>query len=308
MATRCGSILSAGLCAVFSVLSTPLCSLTAENSLTSASTTTDSAPSRTALKIPDASNATTRPLADVITLALRHYNYSRKNIRDYSCIVVRQERVHGRLGSHEFIHAKVRNPRTKDGNVVIPFSVHLKFAQPSTVKGREVLFVDGENEGDMLVRNGGRRFDYVTTRLKPDSTIAMRDNRYPITEFGIENLIRRLVLYARENVNANCSVRVLADAKLDKRPCREIVITNNDRTQNLPFYEVRIFIDDQLNLPVHYEAYDWPAQQDEAPLLLERYTYLNVKTNNGYSDFDFSPENPDINVKSDSTLAKQARQ
>ncbi len=254
-------------------------------------------PTRTTFKIPSKSGELTKPLSPVIDLALGHYNYSRKNIRDYSCVVVRQERVNGQLRPHEFMQARVRNRRTKDGKVVIPFSVYLKVLKPSTLRGREVLFVAGKNDGDMLVRNGGKRFDYVTTRLKPNSAIAMRENRYPITEFGIENLTRRLIMSAKQHLDSDCTARILEDAKLNERPCRELVITNNDQSQDLPFQEVRVLIDIELNMPVHYEAYAWPAIDGGKPELLERYTYLKVETNQGLTDFDFDPSNPSINVK-----------
>jgi hypothetical protein len=45
-------------------------------------------------------------------------------------------------------------------------------------------------------------------------------------------------------------------------------------------------------MPIRYEAYDWPAQQGGQPQLLEEYTYLDVKLNQGYSDADFDVYNP----------------
>jgi hypothetical protein len=252
---------------------------------------------RTTFKLPSGDDQFAKPLLPLIDIAVDRYKFSRQTVRDYSCIVVRQERVNGQLGAHEFMQAKVRNRRTKNGEIEVPFSVHLKFLKPAKVQGREVLFVEGANDGEMLVRNGGQRFAYVTTRLRPNSSLALSENRYEITEFGIENLVRRLVLSAKENIDSNCSVRFVYDAKLNNRPCQEIVIVNNDRTQKLPFQEVRVFIDEELQLPIHYEAYDWPSQTGGEPELLERYTYLKVKTNNGFSDYDFDPDNPEVNVE-----------
>ena len=66
-------------------------------------------------------------------------------VDDYSCLVIRQERVRGRLRKHEFMVAKVRNQKKdKNGKVTVPFGVYLKFLKPSSVKGREVLFVEGK--------------------------------------------------------------------------------------------------------------------------------------------------------------------
>ena len=55
------------------------------------------------------------------------------------------------------------------------------------------------------------------------------------------------------------------------------------------------FIDKELMGPLHYEAYDWPQQPDEAPPLLESYTYTHLKLNPGLTDADFDPRNLDYN-------------
>jgi hypothetical protein len=35
----------------------------------------------------------------------------------------------------------------------------------------------------------------------------------------------------------------------------------------------------ELNLPVRFDAYDWPKAPGEQPELAEEYTYLDVKLN-----------------------------
>jgi outer membrane lipoprotein-sorting protein len=49
----------------------------------------------------------------------------------------------------------------------------------------------------------------------------------------------------------------------------------------------RIYFDDELKIPIRYEAYDFPTQEGGKPVLLEEYTYLDVKVNNGFTDKDF---------------------
>jgi hypothetical protein len=238
----------------------------------------------------------THPLDPVIAEAVEGLKHIRTNIRDYSCLMVRQERIDGRLGPHEFISAKVRNPRV-DGGVEIPFSVYLKFLKPDKVKGREVLYVAGRYGDELFARRGGNRFAFVTTRLKPTSELAMKDNRYPITDFGLENLVARLLEAARQDRNTDCDVTFLKDAKINDRRCRGIVVTHENRPADPRFHQVRIFIDEEYNVPVHYEAFDWPEKPGGEPLLLERYTYLNLKFNSGLTNWDFDPENPEYKVK-----------
>jgi hypothetical protein len=257
---------------------------------------------RTALKLPVADVARpakpgSHPLEPLIQTAVDTLKHIHSDVRDYSCLVVRQERVNGLLSPHEFIIAKVRNEQRENGRVVTPFSVYLKFAKPDRVKGREVLFVNGRNDGDMFARRGGTRFAFVTTRLKPTSELAMKDNRYPITEFGIENLVVRLLQAAKQDLATDCDVTYLKGAKISERPCRGIVVTHEKRPAEPRFHQVRIFIDDEHNVPIHYEAFDWPEQAGGEPQLMERYTYTKLKFNNGFTDWDFDPDNPDYKVK-----------
>ena len=155
---------------------------------------------RTVRKVPlvDQAPALQHPLWPALELAVESYKHIRQDIQDYSCTLVRRERVGGVLQDFEYIRAKVRHRRTRGGAEVVPFSVYLHFLAPKNVQGREVLYVDGKNEGRMFVRRGGERLSFVKTSIFPDSDLAMQDNRYPVTEFGFENLVRRLMQVAKE--------------------------------------------------------------------------------------------------------------
>ena len=61
------------------------------------------------------------------------------------------------------------------------------------------------------------------------------------------------------------------------------------------FHLARIYVDRELNLPIRYESYGWPQRQGEKPPLLEEYTYLNLKLNNGFTDRDFDKSNASYN-------------
>jgi hypothetical protein len=62
--------------------------------------------------------------------------------------------------------------------------------------------------------------------------------------------------------------------------------------KNFLFNIARIFVDDAMNVPVRYEAYDWPKNAGGAPELIEAYTYVNMKFNVGLTDADFDRNNP----------------
>jgi len=234
------------------------------------------------------------PLMPAYQLALECLTHVRRDIRDYSCMVIRRERVNGALRDFEYMQAKVRHERSRQGQVVIPFSVYLKFLKPGKLKGREVLFVDGAHDGNMIVRNGGTRFAFVTTQVSPGSSLALRDNRYPITEFGVLNLLERLAEVAREDmaVSDDCEVRMLPEAKVNGRECLGLEVVHPGRDSRYRFHIARIFMDNELRIPIHYESFDWPREAGGEPVLLEQYTYTNIKLNNGFGDIDFDPANP----------------
>ena len=253
---------------------------------------------RTAFKLPTSEpGSQEHALMPLIRHAESTYVDLRNSIRDYSCIMVRRERVAGRLRPHEFIYAKVRHRQVSNGQVVTPFSVYLKFAKPERVKGREVLYVEGQNDNRMFVRRGGTRFSFVTTQLDPESELAMRENRYPVTQFGLENLLRRLIIQARAELKAPCDVEYLSEAKINGRAATGIIIKPRKRSSTSSFHEARVFVDNELNLPIHYEAYAPPSKADDKPRLLEQYTYTKIKLNVGYNDIDFDADNPRYQVK-----------
>jgi hypothetical protein len=224
------------------------------------------------------------PLQPALDLAQQGLAKINANIRDYSCTIVKRERIDGKLGEHEYMFAKIRSQ---------PFSVYLYFLGPDSVKGQEVIYVAGHNDGNMLAHAGsGVRAMVGTVSLKPQSMLAMTGNRYPITEIGVENLAKRLVEVAEHDKQfGECDVNFYPNAKVNGRICTCVQVSHPVPRRNFRFHLARVFIDDELTVPIRYEAYDWPQEAGGQPVLLEEYTYMNVKINNGFTDADFDPKN-----------------
>ena len=210
-----------------------------------------------------------------------------ESIKDYSATLVKRERVDGKLLEHEYAYVKVRHE---------PFSVYMYFVGPKNVKGREVLYVEGENDGKLIAHEGSGILS-ITVKLKPDSFLAMRGNRYPITHLGIKNLAVKLVERANQDkaLGLPVEVKFFKGAKIDKRSVTCIQVTHPERHPKHAFYKARVFIDEELNVPIRYEAYDWPKEEGGKPLLIEEYTYLKLDVNKGYTDEDFDEDNPNYN-------------
>ena len=123
--------------------------------------------------------------------------------------------------------------------------------------------------------------------------MALRDNRYPVTQIGVEDLMKELVKVARDEIITDGSeVRYYKEAKVDDRECIKIEVQARDDNFDSEFFLARVYIDRELMIPIHYEAYDWPAKVGGEPILLEQYTYRNIRINVGLTDADFRRQNP----------------
>ncbi len=228
------------------------------------------------------------PLAPAIELARKVQANIDANVRDYTATLVKQERVGGQLRPPEICEIKVRNR---------PFSVYMKFLSPDSLKGQEVIYVEGANDGKLIGHAGSGLMALAGAKwLDPKGTLAMMGQRYPITELGLANLVRRLIEVGQHDMKfGECDAWRNDDAKVGDRPCILFTVQHPVRRRDFLFHIARIFVDKELMLPLRYEAYDWPARPGDPPPLLESYTYTNLKLNPGLTNADFDPNNPQYN-------------
>lgn len=240
------------------------------------------------------------PLDRALAMAEEALKHCRENIDDYTALLVKRERIDGTLGPHEYMAAKIRNRKMADGKLAQPLSVYLNFLKPSSVKGREVIYVENQNDGKMVAHEGGFKGRFLpTVTIPPDGMLAMRGQRYPMTEIGIENLILKLIERgetARKYPDVTCEFR--KNARVKDRACTVLQVTQPTRRPELDFYKAQIFIDSELNVPIRYVAYDWPRSKGDALQVIEEYNYLNLKTNVGLTAADFDPYNDAYNFYS----------
>ena len=208
-----------------------------------------------------------------------------QQIQDYSAVMVKRERISGKLNDEQYMFIKVRHR---------PLSVYMYFLKPDSLQGQEAIYVEGQNDGKLLGHPAGLKNKLIgTLPLTPTGPIAMQGNRYPITEIGLLNLVQRLAEVAEKDAQfGECEVKFMPGAKLNDRACTLIQVLHPVPRRNFLFHMARIFVDDELNLPIRYEAYDWPKEAGGPPVLIEQYTYVNLRLNNGFTDADFDVRNP----------------
>ena len=234
------------------------------------------------------------PLDPALQVAYASLKHIRATIKDYTAIMIKRERVNGTLGGYEFMGVKIRNRKLENGILKTPLSVYITFLKPAAVKGREVIYVEGKNGGKLVAHEGGLKGRFLpTVNLDPNGMMAMRGQRYPITEMGIENLVVKLIEKGeRDRHRGECDVQFLKGAKVGGRSCTVLKVVHPVKRPYFDFHIAQIFIDDELQIPVRYSAHVWPTTPGGEPELLEEYTYQNIRMNVGLTDKDFDRDNP----------------
>jgi hypothetical protein len=161
------------------------------------------------------------------------------------------------------------------------------------VAGRKVLFVEGQNEGKMVVRNGGKRFKNVIVKVDPFGESARRESLVPVTEIGFDQVLSRMIriLEAHAQVDpTGTNTQVLRiTGKVNQSSCTVLRVTHSQKQVGLQFHVANVFVDDALHVPVRIDFSEWPEEPGAKPRLMAEYTYTNLELNVYLSDDDFDP-------------------
>jgi hypothetical protein len=213
-------------------------------------------------------------------------------VPDYTATFTKQERIGGDLSEIQQISLKVRQE---------PLSIYMKWHSGQT--GQQVIYVDGQNEGKMLVKAGGFRGKLGTLKLDPNGDLAMAQARHPVMMAGIKSVAQRIVQYQQEQINKGtgyqCEFR--DDAMYDERPCFRCLVVYENRETSPEYRKSEILIDRQLQMPVVLKNYTWSDDADPATLdeqtLLEQYAYSEIKVEQKLADNDFDRANEAYRMK-----------
>ena len=239
------------------------------------------------------------PIDPALEIARKGLAHIRADVRDYTARLVKRERIDGKIGQEETMQVKIRNRKLEDGEVVIPFSVYMRFEKPAEAKDREVIWVEGANDGCLIGHEGSGLFKGYRAYLNPEGKLAMAGNRYPIMHVGLENLIERLIERGtRERDRGDCEVTFTEEVELNERMCHLIELRHPEKKPEYDFCLAQVYIDKQHFLPVRYAAYTWPEEEGGKPVLDEEYTYIDLKLNVGLTDADFDWKHPDYDFPS----------
>jgi hypothetical protein len=183
-----------------------------------------------------------------------------ESLQSYQVAINRQERVGDVLQEPEDVLLSIRRS---------PRAVRLQWNE-GPHRGREVIFSDKETSGMLQVNMADSKIPIPRLTLPPDSPLALRNSRHPITEAGFDTVLGNLTRTITENKAGDLSHgRInyggMAQTDARDRPCHKITrVTAAGETW-------QIFIDPESNLPALVEAN--AASGD----LLERYYFRNIQ-------------------------------
>jgi outer membrane lipoprotein-sorting protein len=197
-------------------------------------------------------------------------------IDHYTAIFHKQERIKDNLNQEETIFIKFKKP----------FKVYMKWIK-DPYKGRELLYVDGWNDNQMMVHEGGI-MNLLTVSLNPKGSMAMKGNRHPITESGLGKLIKLIGENVSRGIrNDEFALREEGEEVVYGRLTHKLeLIFPKDTAKGYYAFRGIVNLDVKSKVPLKVQIYDWNN------ILIESYGYEDLKINPGLTDVDFNPKNP----------------
>jgi hypothetical protein len=213
---------------------------------------------------------------------------------DYTAQFTKQELVGEELLEEQTIYLKCRHQ---------PFSVYLRWL--SGDEGREVIYVDGENDGQMIVHAGGWKARLPALTISPDSSLAMAESRYPVTKAGILGIVDQILSVHAEDMKQQTFAKCeqLDDQMFEERKCATYVIEYKDETLSPTYRKSVVLIDHEWNVPLYVRNFGWPVKGqvidgdlDEATLI-EFYTFTEVEFHGKLVATDFDRANEEYRFR-----------
>lgn len=211
----------------------------------------------------------------------------------YTADFTKQEVVNGVMTAEQSMKLKLRHQ---------PFSVYMKWTEGK--RGQELLYVDGQNNGDMVVRPSGLRGRLLgAIKVDPKGNLALSESRHPVTEAGLLRLAE-IILASRYNEAGwldgyTCTED---DVKIDGRPCHRFTIVYDSPQVRSDYRKSVVCLDREYLYVAKIENFSWPmegvpADQVDSETLIESYVYTDVDFETRLAAIDFTTANAEYSLQ-----------
>ena len=207
---------------------------------------------------------------------LQETEESLAKVDNYTAVFHRIERVNGKLIPEETAFLKFKRP----------FKVYMRWINP--LEGQESLYIEGANNNKVLAHGTGLT-KLITVNLNPTGSMAMENSRHPITEAGLEVVVKKIGANLQRGLHAGeLTSKDHGEQTVYGRKTRELEgILPKDSSKGYYCYRCIVNLDVETRMPIKTQIFDWDDQ------LVECYGYENLSLNPGLSDKDFDPKNPE---------------
>jgi len=198
------------------------------------------------------------------------------NVKDFTCIVEKRERVKGKLLLEATVLLKVREK---------PYSVYAKWIKGDR-KGQEALYVTGKYKNKIVAHLSGFSRALGVHEIDPNGSLARSSARHPVNEVGFSPMLKRLKIACdAAKKNGDLKVLYLGKTHLEDGVTAYGLIRVLPRRNNYPCHIMFFYLDAKELLPARLVSLDWDYR------LLESYTFKKIHPNQGLTDHDFDRNN-----------------
>jgi len=207
---------------------------------------------------------------DALLALLAQMEKSYGKLEDYTAVFRKHERVKGVLLPEEALFLKFKKP----------LSIYVKWIDGPT---KEAIYVEGTNGNKVIAHSGSS----LTWNLDPNGSILIAGNRHPITDIGVGFIIGVMrTNFPAAIKHSEIAITRMEDEQFEGRPSTVVEATFAPK-DGRKYYATRMVchIDKEYMLPIGISSYD------EANVLMEEYSYKEIKRNIGLTDMDFARHN-----------------
>ncbi|MEZ6060709.1 MAG: DUF1571 domain-containing protein [Planctomycetaceae bacterium] len=215
-----------------------------------------------------------------------------ESVERYTAAFHKQERINGDMTEAQSIDLKIQHSPH--------FAVYMKWRNFD--KGRQVLYSDEYEDGNMVVKLGGLKGRFIpAVKLNPLSGQAMAESRHPITQAGILGMLKEMIVHRQNDLKHGHGMKCtrLPNQEFDERDCYCFLYEYDSPEFSELYRKSVVLIDTRRNIPMLVRNYTWAVESEglsteelDKLTLIENYSFTEVDFDRELVATDFSRENP----------------
>ena len=200
-------------------------------------------------------------------------------LRDYTCHLVRQERVRGKLHAEQTTELRVR---------VQPMCMNVRVIAPKGLAGQETSYLASKSTSKVRFKAAGVEGVRGFVTLDKDDTKVLAHTRHTLPETGLLAVVERFEKVVATEKKLNNPVQILvSEYTFANRPVTRYEVFADRVHPNRYAHRCVLYMDKETKLPARFEAYDAPKPGTTEGELIEVQSFVGLRTNTGLGETAF---------------------